>query len=110
MKSSLLLAIVVLVFSSCAYLRNDIDFLRREVRVGENTFGYRVYVPKDRQPGVFVDEDTANGIAASVTLIFASDPKDAGEAARKVGIDIVGSQPAPVPVPVGTTKNMKIFG
>jgi predicted peptidase len=52
MKNSLLLAIVVLVLSSCAYLRNDVDFLRREVRVGENTFGYRVYVPKDRQPGV----------------------------------------------------------
>jgi predicted peptidase len=28
-----------------------VDFLKRQVTIGEKTYGYRVYVPKDRQPG-----------------------------------------------------------
>lgn len=51
MKLSIILGLALLFLSSCSSLRNDVDFLRREVRVGENTYGYRVYVPKDRQPG-----------------------------------------------------------
>lgn len=52
MKHFAVLAILLIFCPACAKLRGDIDFLRREARVGENTYGYRVYVPKERQPGV----------------------------------------------------------
>lgn len=51
MKQLAVLSLVLILYPACAWLRNDIDFLSREVRVGETNYGYRVYVPKDRQPG-----------------------------------------------------------
>jgi len=36
---------------SCAGKSPDKEFLRREVKLNENTYGYRVFVPKDRTPG-----------------------------------------------------------
>lgn len=51
MKQLTVLSLVLIFFPACAKLRGDVDFLTREVRLGENTYRYRVYVPKDRQPG-----------------------------------------------------------
>jgi predicted peptidase len=51
MKQLAVLSLVLILFPACAWLRKDVEFLSREIRVGENTYGYRVYVPKDRQPG-----------------------------------------------------------
>lgn len=49
-KCFLLLALFFLNFS-CGLKGPSVEFLRREVTVGDSTYGYRVYVPKDRQPG-----------------------------------------------------------
>ena len=51
MKQLAVLSLVLILYPACAWLRNDVDFLSREVRMGEKTYGYRVYAPKDRQPG-----------------------------------------------------------
>jgi predicted peptidase len=51
MKRILIIAIVSLFALSYSCKRNSVEFLKREVTVGENTYGYRVYVPKERPPG-----------------------------------------------------------
>jgi hypothetical protein len=50
------------------------------------------HVQKDMS--VFIDEDTADSIAKSITLIFSVDPADTVEAAGFVGIDLTGKRPA----------------
>ena len=42
---------------------------------------------------VFIDQDSADSIAKSITLIFATDPTDAVEAASRIGIDLTGKRP-----------------
>lgn len=46
-KLAFLLAFSFLIFAC----KPRVEFLKRQVTLGENTYGYRVYVPKDRQPG-----------------------------------------------------------
>ncbi len=42
--------IFFLLLSACTGFRHNVEFSRREVTVGQNTYKYRVYVPKDRAP------------------------------------------------------------
>jgi predicted peptidase len=51
MKHLAILIIILIFFPACAKLRGDVDFLRREITVAGVTYGYRVYVPKGRDPG-----------------------------------------------------------
>ena len=48
MKKALVLIAFLFLTVSC---RPRVEFQTRQVTVGENTYGYRVYVPKDRPPG-----------------------------------------------------------
>jgi predicted peptidase len=49
-KALILIAFSFLIFA-CKPKFPPVEFLKRQVTVGENTYGYRVYVPKNRQPG-----------------------------------------------------------
>ena len=49
-RLSILLVFSFLIFS-CKSRLPLTDFLKREVTVGDKTYGYRVYVPPGRQPG-----------------------------------------------------------
>lgn len=51
MKRSLVITLFLLFLYGCAGRRYGVEYLKREVTVGQNTYGYRVYVPKDRPPG-----------------------------------------------------------
>jgi predicted peptidase len=51
MKKALVLLVFIFLYVSCKPAYPPVEFLKRSVTVGENTYGYRVYVPKDRQPG-----------------------------------------------------------
>jgi predicted peptidase len=51
MKRLLIFTIFLLLLAGCSSgHKNGVEFLKRQVTVGQNTYGYRVYVPKDRQP------------------------------------------------------------
>jgi hypothetical protein len=47
----------------------------------------------EKELAVFIDEDTRNGVASSITLIFKTDPTDVKEAAKMVGINLEGQKP-----------------
>jgi predicted peptidase len=51
MKKALILIVFAFLILACRPKFPPVEFLKRQVTVGENTYGYRVYVPKDRQPG-----------------------------------------------------------
>lgn len=51
MKRPLVITLFLLVLYGCADRPYGVEYLKRQVTVGPNTYGYRVYVPKDRQPG-----------------------------------------------------------
>jgi predicted peptidase len=48
-KALILIAFSFLIFA-CKPRFPPVEFLKRQVTVGENTYGYRVYVPKNRPP------------------------------------------------------------
>jgi predicted peptidase len=51
MKKYFVFTLFLFLFSNCASPnRFGPEFLKRQVTVGENTYGYRVYVPKNRPP------------------------------------------------------------
>lgn len=50
-KNVLVLLVFSFLITACKPKFPPVEFLKREVTVGQNTYGYRVYVPKDRQPG-----------------------------------------------------------
>jgi predicted peptidase len=50
MKKFFVFTLFIFLFSNCATGKYGLEFLKRQVTVGENTYGYRVYVPKNRPP------------------------------------------------------------
>jgi predicted peptidase len=46
-----LFILIFCLIASCRPAYPPVEFLTRNITVGENKYGYRVYVPKDRQPG-----------------------------------------------------------
>lgn len=51
MNKLLIFTIFLLLFASCSgHKSGGVEFLKRQVTVGQNTYGYRVYVPNDRNP------------------------------------------------------------
>jgi predicted peptidase len=52
MKKLFVFTLFFFLFSNCI-IRNKygVEFLKRQITVGENTYGYRVYLPANRQPG-----------------------------------------------------------
>jgi predicted peptidase len=51
MKKALFLLAYLILCVSCKPAYPPVEFLTRKVTIGENTYGYRVYIPKERQPG-----------------------------------------------------------
>jgi predicted peptidase len=51
MRKALVLITFLFLIASCKPKFPPVEFLKRQVTIGENTYAYRVYVPKDRQPG-----------------------------------------------------------
>lgn len=51
MKKFFVFTLFLFLFSNCVTSNNyGVEFLKRQVTVGENTYGYRVYVPQNRPP------------------------------------------------------------
>jgi predicted peptidase len=51
MKKTLILVVFLFFIASCKPAYPPVEFLKRSVAAGDYTYGYRVYLPKDRQPG-----------------------------------------------------------
>jgi predicted peptidase len=51
MKRILFFVTICLFALACSGNRYNVEFLKREVTVGGTTYGYRVYMPKTREPG-----------------------------------------------------------
>lgn len=64
---ALILSIILLLCGSLIRAQEESPFLKREVKLGVETYGYRVYVPKDRNPKIklpvmlYLHNNGANG-------------------------------------------------